>query len=414
MSAIVPEVPMAVVGCDFRVASSAWRSRLVLSAAEADDLAEALRANGTTDGFADLNTCNRTEWIVSGFDAPWAATLLRSHMIARAGDGADRWFAPYVFQGDEAARHVFRVAMGRESLVVGERQIAGQFHDALERARTRGSSSRVLNGLGTVAGRLVRLAARRGCMGGASVGVHGLAAAYLASRFPGEGRVRVAVVGLGQIGRRVVNVLEPSGRFDVIQVNRTIAEGRAGRVRPLADLSDLICKVDAAVVCTGAHAPILVSGDLPARTADRPLVIIDIGIPEQVERAPLPANVRVDGLDELTAFHRATGRRAVTCQEDEPERLVERALNDLRAFCVQPVFSEILDSVQRNHAQTVREAIPRILAARLADVPEAVRTHLGQDLRAMLLEYTNDVFRTIRQAYGDGACACRTDDHDDL
>ena len=44
MSAIVPEVPMAVVGCDFRVASSAWRSRLVLSAAEADDLAEVIRS----------------------------------------------------------------------------------------------------------------------------------------------------------------------------------------------------------------------------------------------------------------------------------------------------------------------------------------------------------------------------------
>ena len=96
------------------------------------------------------------------------------------------------------------------------------------------------------------------------------------------------------------------------------------------------------------------------------------------------------------------------------ERLVERALNDLRAFCVQPVFSEILDSVQRNHAQTVREAIPRILATRLADVPESVRVSLGHDLRAMLLEYTNDVFRTIRQAYGDTTCACRTDGHEDL
>jgi glutamyl-tRNA reductase len=185
-------------------------------------------------------------------------------------------------------------------------------------------------------------------------------------------------------------------------------------VRPLADLPAILREVDAAIVCTGAHAPILVSADLPARPADRPLAIVDIGIPEQVERAPLPANVRVDGLDELTAYHRATGRRGVTCRDGEPEQLVERALNDLRAFCVQPVFSEILDSVQRNHAQTVREAIPRILAARLADVPEAVRAGLGQDLRAMLLEYTNDVFRTIRQAYGDTTCACKPDGRDDL
>ena len=193
----VPAVlPLAVVGCDFRVASSAWRSRLILGDEEAETLAGALRLNGAADGFVDLNTCNRTEWIVSGRDPQWAASLLRSQMIQRAGPGSQGWFSPYVHTGEDAAAHLFKVALGQESLVVGERQIAGQLNDALELARARGSSSRILNGLGAAAGRLVQMAFKQGCMAGASVGVHSLAVSWLAGRLepgrPEPGRPRCA------------------------------------------------------------------------------------------------------------------------------------------------------------------------------------------------------------------------------
>ena len=59
------DFPLAVVGCDFRVASSQWRSRLVLDESEARSIADKLKNNQAADGFVDLNTCNRNEWIVS-------------------------------------------------------------------------------------------------------------------------------------------------------------------------------------------------------------------------------------------------------------------------------------------------------------------------------------------------------------
>ena len=133
-------IPLAVVGCDFRVASSAWRSRLVLADEEAAEIAQGLARNQAADGFLDLNTCNRNEWVVSTLDAKWAVSLLKSHMVQKLGPEAAAWFNPYVYTGDDAARHVLRVAIGQESLVVGERQIAGQLHDALELARTRNTS----------------------------------------------------------------------------------------------------------------------------------------------------------------------------------------------------------------------------------------------------------------------------------
>jgi len=390
-------LPLAVVGCDFRVASSVWRSRLVLSDEEARTLAGALRLNEETAGFVDLNTCNRTEWIVSSKDPQWAASLLRGQMIQRAGPGSQGWFSPYVYAGEKGALHLFRVALGQESLVVGERQIAGQLHDALERARARKSSSRILNGLGAATGRLVRTALKQGCMAGSSVGVHSLAVSYLADRL-GPRPARVALAGLGQIGRKVLSLLQREKRFTVIPFNRTIDERHAGAVQPLGDLPAALDDVDAVILCTGAPQPVLRAGDLPARSADRELVVVDIGVPRQVECAAVPAHVTICGLDELTTFHRGGMPQPAAATAGDLTQLLDKAVTEFRAFCNQPAFAEIIDSVQRNHGRLVQEQIPRVIDSRLGYLPEDIRARLERDLKGIVLSYTSDVFRTIREA----------------
>ena len=397
MNEIGTDIPLAVVGCDFRVASSTWRSKLVLTSDEASRIASALRSYKTTDGFVDLNTCNRNEWIVSSRDARWAAELLRSQMIQRAGSQAEDWIKPYVFLGDAAARHVFRVAIGQESLVVGERQIAGQLYNALEQARERNTSSRVLNGLGSVAGRLVRIALRRGCIGNSAVGVHSLALGYLRQKLPPDRTAKVAVVGLGRIGKRLQGPLEQDGRTQPVLVNRTIPDGRKDRVRPIADLTAVLDEVDAAVICTGAMQPILRSEQLKSRPDDRPLLLIDIGIPEQVERFNGLKNVELAGLDELTGFYRCSCPEPMVNRPEEVEELVQKALDEFRVFCNEKTFSKILDTVQRHHSQLVHEEIPRLVAERFAYLSEEVRANMEQDLRSIVLGYTGEVFRTIKE-----------------
>ena len=83
MNEATDKFPLAVVGCDFRVASSKWRSDLVLTDEDARVLARDLYRNGAADGFLDLNTCNRNEWIVSSSRPRWAAELLRAQMKIR-------------------------------------------------------------------------------------------------------------------------------------------------------------------------------------------------------------------------------------------------------------------------------------------------------------------------------------------
>ncbi len=125
---------------------------------------------------------------------------------------------------------------------------------------------------------------------------------------------------------------------------------------------------------------------------------MDIGVPGQVERSNLPTSVTVCGLDELTDAYRSRKARPAEAPRKDPGLLIEKALLEFRSFCYQPAFSKIIDTVQKNHGRVVREQIPRIIAGRLGWLPEEVRARLGQDLKAIVLDYTSDVFRTIREA----------------
>jgi len=382
-------IPIALVGCDFRRATSHQRSALVLDDGEARSLGEELRRAGAADGLVELATCNRSEWIVATEHPEWAGQLLKAWMLTRLGERADGSVEPYTHLGDAAARHLFSVVLGRESLVVGERQIAGQFFAALERARQRGDSTRVLNGLGAVAGRLLRNADRDGLLGARTRGVHVLGVELVRSRLAGRAHPRVAVVGLGAIGRRVQALVEAEPGWSAVLCNRTLPED--GDVRPLTDLGPVLAEVDAAVVCTGAPEPTVRAEHVARRTAGPPLLLVDLGIPEQVA-GDLPGSAERKGLDDLCQC-----RTEVPAHDAEAVDLIGRALEELRHFCREPRVRDALVEVRRRHKLLVGEELPRLVAERCAELPEPLRGRLVHDLSAALGGYTHDLLRIVRQ-----------------
>jgi len=393
-------LPIAVAGCDFRLASTRFRSRLVLDEREREALVGELARSAGVDGFADLVTCNRCEWIVSTTEPAWAAQIMRAQMIDRL---STEGIEPYVNVGAGAARHLFSVSIGQESFVVGERQIATQFFAALEKARSLSTSSRILNGMGTITGRLVRDAVREGCIGAPALGVHSLACRHVREWLGrGSGRT-VAVVGLGAIGRLVRGVLEADPELCVVPVNRSVPPGEEGRVRPLRDLARVLAEVDAAVVCTSAPHPVVRAGTIEGRDPARPLLLLDLGIPEQVqETSPGSGAVRA-GLDDLTADpSTAPSAEEQRRHREDAERLVGRALGELEMFARERSVVEILDEVRRLHERFVAEEIPAIVGERAADLDESRRAHLVFALRGKVLEYTNEVFRALKRSLRDG------------
>lgn len=395
-------LPLAVVGCDFRRASSRWRSMLVLDDEERELLVDQLARTAEVDGFVDLNTCNRTEWIVSTPEPAWAAALLAAHMKEKLC-AADETIEPYGFEGAGAARHLFSVSIGRESFVVGERQIATQLFAALEDARRRATSSRILNGLGSIAGRLVRDAVHRGCIGAPSLGVHSLSYHYVAEWLERHGGDTVAVVGLGAIGRRVRGLLEADPRFDVVSVNRTVPRGEAGVVRSIRELSRVLAEVDAAVVCTSAPHRIVKGSTLGGRDRGRPLLVLDIGIPEQVAELDPGLGATRAGLDDLEAD--PAQRRDAEDQrrhDADAAELVGRAVSEFTIFARERSVVDLYEEVRRLHERFVDEEIPRFIEERAGGLDESERAHLAFGLKGRVLAYTNEIFRAIKRSLADG------------
>jgi glutamyl-tRNA reductase len=420
-------LPVALVGCDFRVASSRWRSRLVLDDAEKARMAKDLRTGGWADGFVALETCNRNEWIVAGPKPEWAAELLLAAMRERLSDlgdvPQDQWggtseIRPYVYYGDEAAKHFFRVVLGLESLVVGERQIASQVFAAFDSARRAGRSSRVLNGLGTVAGRLAASALRNGVAGGSGTGVHALALAGLRSvldkadqaaspsadgAFQGEGEEqkarsrRIAVVGMGATGRRVCSLIEGHPGFDLVRFNRTPEDGAHPPVLPLSELPRLLLTCDGAVFCTAARSAVFGPAILAAKggsgTSFRTRVLVDVGIPEQVLRDGWPCGVRVLGLDDLVSLVRPVEGQVAA----RDASLLQGAMEEFGRFCAVPPYARILRRVRTASREMTGRVVPELVERHLGSVDARLRADFEAELKSSLARYASELIGTIRE-----------------
>ncbi|MGF6348811.1 glutamyl-tRNA reductase [Variovorax sp. W2I14] len=240
---------------------------------------------------AIISTCNRTEiycasehialdhtfgWLAeSGGVAP---TLLRSHA--------------YTLHDDEAARHVFRVASGLDSMVLGEAQILGQMKDAVRAAENVGALGTTLNQLfqrSFAVAKEVRTATE--------IGAHSISMAAAAVRLAGQlfedlRKTRVLFVGAGEMIDLAVTHFAAKEPKSIAIANRTLERGEklatrfGGEAMRLADLPARLAEFDIVVSCTASTLPIIglgaVERALKARK-HRPIFMVDLAVPRDIE-----------------------------------------------------------------------------------------------------------------------------------
>jgi len=239
-----------------------------------------------------LSTCNRAE-IYAGAESDAAADTLGRFIGEFHGIPWER-LAPHVvvYRGQEAADHLFRVAAGLDSLVVGEPQILGQVKDAFQVAATRQCVGPVLTRLFHTSfgvGKRVRSETALG-EGAISVGYAAVALARkIFGRLDGRG---VLVVGAGEISTITAQHLRSQGVGEIVITSRTAAHADAlaadvnGRAIPWNDMRGALAAADIVITATGSPRPILSRTDIAAVSDKRrgePLFIIDIAVPRDVE-----------------------------------------------------------------------------------------------------------------------------------
>jgi len=376
---------LIAVGANFRTAPLEVREKFAYGGSEVGGLLSRIRAAGAREA-ALLSTCNRTELYVIDSDTD-PVPAFWNELSDRLGEDARRF--GYVRRDREAAAHLFRVASGLDSMIIGEAQIQGQVRDAWERSRAQSgvALNRLFQSALSVASR-VRIETGVG-RGAASVSS---AAVQLAKQIFGSLRGRRAMVlGAGEMAELALECLVKEGVRAAIVANRTyeraaeLAERHgATALHYEACWSDL-AGVDVVITSTSSPHPVVRADHItPTLTArgDRPLCILDIALPRNVDpEVRKLRNVFLYDLDDLRAVVAATlGRR----HEELPtaERLlsdeVERYWTWLAGLASVPVLTTLRGAMEQVREQELAGALRRLSHLSPAD-REAVE-HLSRSL----------------------------------
>ncbi len=334
----------SVVGLSHHVAPIELRERVALPGDRAAELAR------TLGDAVCLATCNRTELYLAGVDEALALAALERVAGEPLGDVA------YRLHEDDAARHLFRVAAGLDSLVPGEGEILGQVRSAYESVTPGPILDRVFRQALAV-GKRVR---SETAIGESPASVSSAAAALAAQVFGDLTGRRVLLVGAGRIGELAAANLASRGAeiAFVASRKRATAERLASRfgAQPLelAQAAAQLGDVDVVVSATAASDPVVHAADVPARRR-APLFFIDIAVPRDVD----PAIGELAGcflydIDDLEAVVAETlaGRRA------EAERAEQLVAEETARFLAWRASLEVVPAIAslRARAEAIRSA----------------------------------------------------------
>jgi glutamyl-tRNA reductase len=319
---------LLTLGASHKTAPLAVRERLALLDGQVEPFLQELTAHpGVTEAVA-VSTCNRTELYVVGEDPEAAVTAM---LTERAGDVSA---ALYTARNCDAARHLYRVVSGLDSMIVGEAEIQGQVKRAYERAlgaHTTGPMTNKLFRAALATGKRVRTetAISVGQASVASVAVESARAAVgeLAAR-------HVVLIGAGENAEQVAKAFALHGVTTMFVANRrrdraiALAQRFGGSSGSFDALPDELLKADVVVSSTASPHAIIGPDELEAvmdERGGRPLLIVDLAVPRDIDPAcGVLEGVTLLDMDALQAqvrghlgVRRAEAVRAEAIVEDE-------------------------------------------------------------------------------------------------
>jgi glutamyl-tRNA reductase len=279
------------VGLSHHTANVETRERF----AGGTDVERTLRAAGCAEALV-LATCNRVE--VYGASEKRVSTDEIAQCLLQNGEvsdrGRNRALPFYRYEAEKCVQHLFRVASGLDSMVVGETEILGQTKRAYQSARTSGAVGPCLNRLFQRAFRVAKQVRTHTEITRGSVSV-GSVAVDLAQKIFGElGNCRVLVLGAGETSERTARALVSRGVTDLRVSNRSnhraqeLAQRVGGQSVRFDQWAQQCCEIDILITSTSSETPLLTPtnfGPMLANRVDRPLFIIDIAVPRDVDPA---------------------------------------------------------------------------------------------------------------------------------
>jgi glutamyl-tRNA reductase len=406
-------IRVALIGCSHRTAPVELRERVAFTAEQALDAAGELRRRGILEEAVVLSTCNRSELYGVPAATDSAVTeemeefLTSFHGISRTElDGR-----LYRWEGTDAVRHLYRVAAGLDSMLLGEAEILGQLRTAYGQALDHGSTGPVLNRAFQGAlevGKRVRAETE---VGARPMSV-ALAGTKLAERVFGNLKGHAAlIVGAGAVAEQVIEHLRSRGIGSLRVVNRSydhateLAQRMGGEAIRWESLEKVLAVPDIVITSVSSTGPVLTREMLDrsiAARGGRPVFVVDLGVPRNV--APESAGLynlylyNIDDLGEIVEQN----KRAREAEIPRVEAIITEHIAKFEAWRAALEAGSIVEDL-RGRFRKHREVLLRERLAEMKDLSPEERQRLSsitEELIERVLDEPAERLRNAREMRG--------------
>jgi glutamyl-tRNA reductase len=392
-------VPVFVVGANFRSAPLALLERLAVDTERRPKALAGLLDQEHVHEAVVVSTCNRVEIYTAISRFHGAAGEVRRFLAdlhgMKLGEFADHL---YDYYEERAVQHLFAVAAGVDSMVVGEVQILGQVREAFQAAQAERAVGPVLSALFARAIKVGRRARTQTGIGAGLTSTLTVGLRVVDAQLGGLAGRRVLLVGAGNLARLAGRTLREAGAGELVVANRTLATGAdmarrmGGRAVPLERIEEELAAADLVIAATAGSTPTVTASTVAAGLARRartgPLVVLDLGVPRDVE----PEVRRLPGV--LLAD--LDGLRAVLETDEGPRREVERVraliAEETGAFMGGQREARLVPTIRtlRARAEQVRQQELARAATRLAGLDEGQRAAVDAVTRGLVNKLLHD------------------------
>jgi glutamyl-tRNA reductase len=401
---------LLALGISHKTAPVALRERLAFSDHEAVEFAREMIATDEVREAVVISTCNRTELYLVVGDPVQAEADVLGRLAGRARirptELAEAIYSP---RNCDAARHLYRVTAGLDSMIVGEAEVQGQVRRAHEAAMAAGCTGPLSNRLFAAAlstGKRVRSETE---IGASRVSIPSVAV-DLAQDVLGELRERhVVVLGAGETSELMARALADQGAGTIFIANRhadralSLAQRFGGSVVGLDALPDQLARADIVLCSTSSPHPIVGRDELElvmAARDRRPLLLIDIAVPRDVDPAcSTLEGVSLYDIDDL----QASVARNISSRADEVPRALEIVEEEIHRFARWLGQLDVLPTVGalREHGDAVVEQVLTENSGRWESASQRDLVRIEAIARAVMSRLLHEPTIRLRSLRGD-------------
>lgn len=413
---------IAVVGMNHETTPEALRERAAPARDEVTDLLRSLRRSPAVESCAVLCTCHRLEIYAVLRERLSGLELLTAVLADRCGVAVEVLRPQlYLRTRTHAARHLYRVAAGLDSIAIGEDQVLSQVKDCYADALSAGTGGAVLNELFTEAIRVGKRIRTETQLGRYPLSLSSLSVDVCAAELPSLAERALVVVGAGVMARLAVENARARGVRRITIVNRSsermfaLAEevvAKFGPPRPhtarLEALAEVLLEADAVICATGSPESVLDLEMLhgPAQSRDAvPLVVVDLAMPHDVDREarelPGLALYAIDDLKEIAEQNRRARAEHLAQAEAMINEELPRFLAWLESRWVVPTVAALQQRGEQVLERELQRALNRLESGPDADSAERRRRVLREMGQGIVKQLVNRPISCLKRQSGE-------------